>query len=93
MANWHLNYGIDLNAKATDKLKCNVSTKGGNGLQLVMGGGIPEVEGQSPDTVIQDVLSRLNGLDGLDAKDPQNHVKYLRTIADFCTSLADDMEG
>lgn len=93
MANWQLNYGMNLNASGSDKLKCNLSTKGGNGVQLVMGGAIPDGPDGALDQVMADLAASVEGLDDLDAKDPKNHVKHLRAISAFCDGLAAAMGG
>lgn len=93
MASWKLNYGINPNGAGSDKLKCNLTNKGGDGLQLVMGGAIPTGLSVGAETAIQKVVEASAGLDGLDANNPANHVKYLRTVAAFCTDLADAIEG
>lgn len=92
MASWNLNYGLNPKAKGSDKMKCNFTNKGGEGLQLVMGGAIPD----SPvdvSSVIADIVPRLEGLDGLDANDVESHIKYLRTVEKFCGDLAAQLES
>lgn len=91
MASWQLNYGINARGDGSDKMKCNVTEKGGNGLQIVMGGAIPDGPVSVQDA-IDKAVAACAGLDGLDANDPASHVRYLRTIAAFSTELADALE-
>ena len=92
MANWQLNYGINLKGGWPDKIQCKATDKGGNGLQLVMGGEIPDGP-VSPEAAISKVIEAADGLDGLDAGDNSNHAKCLRAIAAFCSELADGIEN
>jgi hypothetical protein len=95
MANWNLNYGVNFKGGGSPKIKCNTTLKGGNGLQIVMGGDIPDGDGFGAEDTADlavDVVSHAD-LDGLDASDPANHVKCLKTIAAFCEKLASKLEG
>ena len=95
MANWKLNYGINFKGGGSPKIKCNTTLKGGNGLQIVMGGDIPDGgefgAEDAADLAVE--VAQLADLDGLDASDPANHVKSLKTIAAFCEKLASKIEG
>lgn len=93
MANWHLNYGLNLNASGSKKLQCNLSDKGGNGIQLVMGGGIPEGGKRPLADVVKLLQAKVVGLDELDADDPKNHAKQLKAVAEYCTELAAILEA
>lgn len=92
MANWSLNYGLNAKGEGSDKMRCNVTEKGGNGLQIVMCGAIPDGPVSVQDA-IDKAVAACGGLDGLNANDPASHVRYLRTIAAFSTELADAIEG
>ena len=89
MARWQLNYGVNYKAKGEDRLKANITSKGGNGIQLVMGGGIPEIPGVDVKTIVEGLVEKhLVGLEDLPAKDLKSHVKCLEAISAYSLELA-----
>jgi hypothetical protein len=90
MAGWNLNYGINFRGNGPKSIKCNTTLKGGNGLQIVMGGDIPEGGefGAEDAAELAADVAQLADLDGLDASVPENHVKCLKAISEFCEKLA-----
>jgi hypothetical protein len=87
MANWHLSYGLHGKRPGEKRLRTKLVMNNG-GLQLTMGGGIPE--GIVPMVEVFELVEKhLVGLDDLDSELPESHVKTLQGIANYCNELAE----
>lgn len=95
MANWQLNYGINFKGGGSPEIKCNTTTKGGNGVQIVVGGDIPDSVEFSPEDAgdLAVSVAEMANLDGLPAKEPESHVKCLDAVIEFCTKLKGKLQS
>ena len=90
--NWDLNYKVSLTPGNGDKLyaKLNESAKG---VHLLAGGSIPGLTGEQMDAIENSLSVYAETINGLDASDPESHIRSLRAIAEYCNNMAASIEG
>lgn len=88
MVNWQTNHGINFRGGGSPEIKCNATMKGGNGLQIVMGGDIPDgaIGAKEAAELAMEVVN-LRKLNGLPADKVESHIACLDATIEFCTKL------